>query len=385
MLILLCFLLAGCEPRSGDVRAAGVRTDARVVADLPAHFPAPPAAPANNPLTPAKAELGRHLFHDPRLSGNGTQSCATCHDQARAFTEPLATSVGSTGEVHPRNAQMLGNAVYNTTFNWANPEVREFELQHVTPITGTEPVELGVNDGNRAEMLARFRDDPQYQSLFAAAFPGEANPYTLDHIIRALASFSRTLLSYRAPIDRYFAGDEGALTESAQRGMALFNSDRLECNQCHGGFNFSDSTRVSGNERPIFHNTGLYNILVSPDGVGDNYPPGNQGLFDFTGAPGDRGFMRAPSLRNIALTAPYNHDGSVASLAEVLDNYARGGRLVTSPPERAGDGSNNNLRDGEIHGFTLTEQEKADLLAFFDSLTDQDFITDPRFANPFTN
>lgn len=375
----LCILLAAC----GNSTNGGSGKAAEFFANLPAHFPAP-IVPDGNPLTREKIALGRHLFYDKRLSGNETQACASCHLQARAFSEPLATSLGSTGEAHPRNASTLTNAVYNTTFNWANPTLREFETQHLTPIVGTEPVELGVNDSNRAEVVNRFRSDPLYQRLFAEAFPDEADPFDLDHIARAIASFSRTLLSYRAPFDRFVAGDDTALSDSARRGRGLFNSDRLECNQCHGGFNFSDSTRVSGHENPVFHNTGLYNILLSADGVGDNYPAGNQGVFDFTGDPGDRGFMRAPTLRNIALTAPYNHDGSTATLSDVLDNYARGGRRVTMPPERAGDGRTNNLRDGELHGFTLTEQEKADLLAFLDSLTDEAFVTDPALSDPFS-
>lgn len=381
--LFLLLTLTACGRGFGDADAPQPRAvEEDFFTELPAHFPKP-VVPTDNPMTRAKVELGRHLFYDPRLSGNGQQSCSTCHLQAHAFTDGLATSVGSTGDVHPRNAQMLANTVYNASLNWANPQVLELETQHLTPITGTAPVELGLNDGNRAEVLARFAADARYQALFAAAFPGEPNPYTLDHIVRALASFSRTLLSYRAPIDRFMAGDNAALNDSAQRGMALFNSERLECNQCHGGFNFSDSTRVRGDERPVFHNTGLYNILVSSDGIGDNYPPDNQGLFDFTGDPGDRGFMRAPTLRNIALTAPYNHDGSTATLSDVLDNYARGGRLVLSPAARAGDGRTNNLRDGELHGFTLTETEKTDLLAFLESLTDTEFINDPKLADPF--
>ncbi len=351
-------------------------------ADLPAHFPSP-MVPADNPMSAVKVELGRHLFYDKRLSGNGTQACSSCHLQARAFTETLTTSVGSTGEVHPRNSMTLTNNAYNSSLNWANPTLLVLEAQHITPIVNTDPVELGVNDANREMVLQRFRDDPQYQRLFADAFPGEANPVSLDNIVKAIANFSRTMLSYRTPFDRFAAGDSSALSDSAQRGMALFNSDRLECNQCHGGFNFSDSTRVNGNERPIFHNTGLYNILVSMDGIGDNYPPKNQGLFMFTANAGDRGFMRAPTLRNIALTAPYNHDGSTPTLSAVIDNYARGGRQVTMPADRAGDGATNNLRDGEIHGFTLTTEEKADLLAFLDSLTDTAFVTDPALSDPF--
>jgi cytochrome c peroxidase len=255
------------------------------------------------------------------------------------------------------------------------------EAQNALPVVNTDPVELGVNEGNRATVLGRFKADADYARRFAEAFPGEADPVNLDNIAKAVASFSRTLLSYRAPFDRFEAGDATALSESAKRGLALFESERLECNQCHGGFNFTDSTRISGSEAPVFHNTGLYNI-AGLNGL-DNYPAGNQGIYEFTGASGDKGRMRAPSLRNIALTAPYNHDGSTATLGEVIDHYARGGRLVTSPLDRAGDGQYNSLKDGELHGFTLTAQEKADLMAFLDSLTDTAFTTDPRLSNPF--
>lgn len=348
---------------------------------LPAHFPKP-FVPADNPLTPAKVELGRRLFYDTRLSGNGTQSCGTCHLQSRAFTDGLSNSTGSTGSVHPRNSQSLTNIAYNITFNWGDPSLRTLEVQNATPIVNTNPVELGVNEGNRATVLGRFKADADYVRRFAEVFPGEADPVTLPNIAKALATFSRTLISYRAPFDRFEAGDASALSDSAKRGLALFESERLECNACHGGFNFSDSSRVSGVEEPVFHNTGLYNI-TNLDGSGNNYPAQNQGVFEITGNVNDKGKMRAPTLRNIALTAPYNHDGSVATLSEVIDNYARGGRLVTSPLTRFGDGRTNVNKDGEIHGFTLSAAEKADLIAFLESLTDTAFTTDPALSNPF--
>jgi cytochrome c peroxidase len=342
-----------------------------------------PVAPADNPTTPAKVALGRHLFHDVRLSGNGTQSCGTCHQQALAFSDGRATALGSTGQAHPRNSPSLANAAFNLTQGWGDPTLTTLEAQHLTPLTGTDPVEMGINDANRDEVLTRFRNDPAYARMFAAAFPGEDEPVTLGNMVKAIASFSRTIISNRSPFDRFAAGEDAALTPGARRGLALFESERLECTACHGGFNFSDSTRVTGDEIPAFHNTGLYNIAASLDGPGDNYPPRNQGLFHFTGAPADKGRMKAPTLRNVALTAPYGHDGSVATLDEVIDNYARGGRLVLAPPDRAGDGRSNRNKDGEIHGFALSAAEKADLLEFLDSLTDADLVTDPRLSDPF--
>ena len=282
--------------------------------------------------------------------------------------------------MHPRNAQSLANAAYNTSFNWANPTLTSMEAQNLLPIINQDPVELGVDDSNQAMVLGRFKTDAGYARLFAQAFPAEANPVTLANIAKALASFNRTLLSYRAPFDRYEAGEQGALSDSAKRGLALFESSRLECNQCHSGFNFTDSTRISGNEALAFHNTGLYNI-TGLNGT-DNYPDGNQGVYEFSGANGDKGRMKAPTLRNIALTAPYNHDGSTATLSEVIDNYARGGRLVTMPLTRLGDGRSNSVKDGEIHGFTLSDAEKADLIAFLESLTDMAFVSDPSLSDP---
>ena len=378
--IAACTLaLVSCGGGGAVAPPSGLSDAAGFFKELPAHF-AKPMVPADNPMTTAKVALGRHLFYEEKLSGNNSQSCATCHLQAKAFTDGLANPTGSTGSVHPRNAQSLANTAYNTSFNWANPTLTAMEAQNLLPIINQEPVELGVNDSNQAAVMTRFKTDAGYARLFAQAFPGEAEPVTLANIARALASFNRTLLSYRAPFDRYEAGAQDALGDSAKRGLALFESARLECNQCHSGFNFTDSTRISGNEALAFHNTGLYNI-TGLNGT-DNYPDGNQGLFEFSGANGDKGRMKAPTLRNIALTAPYNHDGSVATLSDVIDNYARGGRLVTLPLTRLGDGRANSVKDGEIHGFTLTDTEKADLIAFLESLTDTAFVTDPRLSDP---
>ncbi|HEX4975818.1 MAG TPA: di-heme enzyme, partial [Pseudomonadales bacterium] len=160
---------------------------------------------------------------------------------------------------------------------------------------------------------------------------------------------------------------------------ALFFSERTECFHCHGGYNFSDSTvdrSLFFVERP-FHNTGLYNV----DGQGA-YPADNQGLIAATLDPSDMGKFRAPTLRNIALTAPYMHDGSIQTLEEVIDSYGAGGRNITSGPH-AGDGRANPFKDSFVKGFSLNPQEKADLIAFLNSLTDTEFTTTPRFSNPW--
>jgi cytochrome c peroxidase len=345
---------------------------------LPKGFPTP-TVPANNPLTKEKVALGRHLFYDKRLSGNGTLSCAGCHEQARAFTDGRPVGIGSTGQVHRRNSQTLANVAYAATMTWANPVLTTLEEQARVPMFGIDPiVELGIR-GKEDEVLAALRAEEKYSALFPAAFPGQADPVTLDNVVRALASFQRTLISGRSAFDRYrYDGDANALTAEQKRGMELFGSETLECFHCHGGFNFTDAVAFEG--VPVerrFHNTGLYNI-----GGAGAFPPGNQGLIDFTGVASDMGKFKAPTLRNIEKTAPYMHDGSIATLDEVLDHYAAGGRTITSGPY-AGVGKSNPFKSGFIVSFTISPEDKAAVIAFLRSLTDEAFLTDPSLSNPW--
>jgi cytochrome c peroxidase len=344
---------------------------------LPSYFP-PPAIPDDNNMSAEKVELGRYLFYDPRLSANQTTSCATCHLQALAFSDGQAVSVGATGQTTPRNSMALVNVAYNATYTWANPNLLTLERQIVIPMFGEFPVELGIT-GNEEEVLERFIADERYQQMFSVSFPEDETPIRFANIVKALAAFTRSLISSNSPYDQYLAGDSEALSESAKRGMELFLSERLECHHCHTGFNLTLST-VHANttfpDKPFF-NTGLYNI----DGLG-SYPSPNTGVYEITHNPDDMGRFRPPTLRNIALTPPYMHDGSIATLEEVLAFYGAGGRLVEDGPH-AGDGRISPLKSGFIIGFELTPQETADLLAFLNSLTDQTFITDPRFGNPF--
>lgn len=344
---------------------------------LPAGFPEP-FVPQDNPMSEAKVELGRHLFHDVRLSGNGTQSCASCHEQRRAFSDGRATPVGSTGHRVPRNSPGLANVAYLSTYTWANPVLDTLEAQALVPLFNEVPTELGLAP-RLEEVLGELREDSRYPELFRAAFPEEAEPIGRDGIVKALASFQRTLLSGGAPYDRYLQGDNTAMSPAAKRGMELFFGERAECYHCHSGPHLTDSfrskdTRLSGMQ---FFNTGLYNL----DGQGA-YPPDNPGLFEFTGKASDQGRFRVPSLRNVALTAPYMHDGSMETLGEVIDFYMAGGRDVTEGPFR-GDGRTNPNKDPLVRPFTLTAEERADLLAFLESLTDTDFLQDPRFSNPW--
>ncbi len=350
--------------------------------NLPPNFPEP-KVPEDNPMSREKVELGRFVFYDTRMSGNETQSCGSCHQQRLAFTDGRPVGVGSTGQLHPRNSMTLTNAAYPASYAWANPVLTTLEKQVLLPMFGETPVELGLA-GMEDVLIARFKADSRYQRMFAEAFPNAADPITLNSIVQSLTCFVRTLISGNAPYDRYVNGlDDNALSPSAQNGGRLLFTERFECFHCHGAVNtwypFSDSVTFAGyqfDDTP-FHNNGLYNI----DGMG-GYPPNNTGLFAMTNVPSDMGAFKAPTLRNIELTAPYMHDGSIATLDGVIDHYAAGGRTITDGPY-AGDGSKNPFKSGFIRGFQLTDQERQDILNFLKSLTDTDFITNPHFSDPF--
>ncbi len=347
---------------------------------LPSGFPTPKES-ADNPMSAAKVELGRHLFYDLRMSVNQTTACATCHLPERAFTDGRITAVGATGEVHPRNAMSLTNVVYNATFNWANPVLKTLHAQALIPMFGEFPLELGWSD-HEAEILDRFRHDALYQTLFVDAYPDQADPFNADQVAQAVAAFQATLISGNSPYDQAtFQGNRDALSPAARRGQELFFSERMECFHCHGGFNFSQSVSHAGTAitQADFFNNGLYNI----GGAGD-YPLNNRGLWEFTQKPSDMGRFRPPTLRNVELTAPYMHDGSIATLEEVINHYARGGRRISEGPF-AGDGAKNPYKSELIVSFSLTAQEKQDLIAFLHSLTDWNFVCDSRFADPFGN
>ena len=364
--VVLGLLLVGCAPAE----------DAWVW-ELPAGFPEP-FVPADNPMTVEKVELGRHLFYDDRLSYNGTMACASCHEQKLAFTDGKATTKGSTGHALPRSAMSLTNVAFLSVYTWANPKLADLEAQALVPMFADFPLELGVQLGTE-EILRRFADDAAYVERFAAAFPDDEDPVTVERITQALAAFERTLISGDSPYDRYtYGGDEAAMSAAAQRGMDLFFSERTECYHCHAGVAFSTSFRSADSEPgpPDFQNNGLYNV----GGTGA-YPPGNGGLYEFTGEPRDQGKFRVPTLRNVGLTGPYMHDGSIATLAEVIEHYAAGGREVTEGPF-AGDGRENPNKSTLVRGLDLDADEKADLVAFLESLTDEGFVTDPRFAAP---
>jgi cytochrome c peroxidase len=339
--------------------------------NLPPRVP-PPRVPLSAPVTMTRVELGRRLFYDTRLSGNGTQSCATCHVQEKAFTDGRAQGLGSTGMLHPRSPMSLINVAYRDTLTWANPNQRVLEEQALVPMLGETPVELGMK-GYEERIFAALGRDPVYQRLFPQAFPEVDGAISTATVASALAAFERSIVSFRSPFDRYRQHEDSrALSESAARGMVLFFSGRKTgCTNCHRGLNLDGGTKEMtspADEDAVFtfHNTGLYNLagLLS-------YPADNTGLHAITRKVEDVGKFRVPTLRNIAVTAPYMHDGSIATLDEVIDHYAAGGR-TPNPAKSTG-----------LKPFTLTPDERRDLIAFLESLTDQEALRDGRWSNPW--
>lgn len=304
-----------------------------------------------------KARLGRYLFYDKRISVNGTYSCASCHQQELAFTDGRAQARGATGQLHPRSAMSLVNLAANTAFNWADPTVHSLEQQALKPMLSTDPVELGVDE---TRLIALIRTDAVYKPLFPQAFPG-ANSFTTGNVAAALAAFERTIVSNNSPYDRFHMGDAAAISAAAKRGEMFFFLEGPACFRCHGGSNFSSR---AGDE---FHNTALYNL---PGGFA--FPPPNLGLYNFTNSLSDVGKFKVPTLRNIAVTAPYMHDGSLPTLEAVLDHYAAGGRAHDNPQ-----------KDKHMTGFRMTPQNRSDVIAFLRSLTDESLLHNPELSNPW--
>jgi len=328
----------------------------------------PPIDPPDNPTTVAKVELGRRLFYDGALSADGSYSCSNCHDPVRAFTDGRAVAQGIYGDALPRGAPSLANAGYLAFYTWANPLLTSLESQALVPMLVKRPPELDIGD-RIDEVMSRLSADPTMSNLFDTAFSSDDQSIDIANVARALAAYERTLIAANAPYDRFLDGDESALSESARRGRDLFFSDRLRCGGCHTGRWLTDAAQPSASTDESFHNVGLYNL----GGTGA-YPHDNRGLVEFTGRPEDMGKFRTPSLRNVALTAPYMHDGSLATLDAVIDCFAAGG-LTSEDGPYAGVGSENPYKDPRISGFSLDSGERADLMAFLQSLTDDSFVS----------
>ena len=287
-------------------------------------------------MSAPKVALGERLFFDPRLSVTGRYSCASCHEPQRSFSDGRPRAVGAEGDPLPHNALALVNIAYNISFGWDKPKVRSLEAQMLMPLLNEHPVELGLKGRERA-LLDALAADPAYAAAFAESFPQTGAAVSFDHVVKAIAAFERTLLSGGSPFDAYvFAGEHGALTAQAKEGMALFYSKRVGCAGCHSGFNFS------GNWRDAQGETGRASF--ARDGTSEQP-------------------LRVPTLRNVALTAPYMHDGRFASLADVLGHYSD---LTRRPGGSA-------RIDPRLPRTPLTAAEREALEAFLGSLTDPEF------------
>ncbi len=315
-----------CDAKSVPARAAPANVSYAWA--LPRGFPDPPV-PVNNPMSAAKVALGRRLFFEPRLSVNGRYSCSSCHDPARSYTDGQANAIGASGEVLSRNAMALINVAYNASYGWSTPKVLSLEAQMRQPLFNAHPVEMGLA-GRERVLIQQLRKDPTYLAEFAGAFPGTKPAVSIDNMIRAIAAFERTLLFGDSPFDRYaFGGEHTAISDAAKAGMALFYSARLGCADCHGGFNFTGTWNERG--RPTAP------AALACNGVGVRP-------------------MRVPTLRNVALTAPYMHDGRFATLDAVITHYEHLGPPRTCP-------------DPRLRKFSLNATERVALIAFLQSLT----------------
>lgn len=362
----MILMAAGCNYGYKAKLTENPQRKGAYVWQVPKGFPIP-EVPADNPMTWEKVALGRQLFYDPRISGDGSVACASCHQPGLAFTDGRGRAKGIQGNIHPRSAMSLTNVAYNATLGWDDPTLTRLEDQIPVPLYNTQPPEMGAK-GREVEILSRLEKNHHTQHLFKKAFPHDPSPVTMQNVIYALASFERTLISGNSPYDRWaYGADPDALDTQQRAGARLFFSKRLGCFRCHAGFNLSGPVRHPGAESTVarFHNTALYN----EDGTGA-YPSPNTGLYRHTGHSGDMGKFRAPTLRNIALTAPYMHDGSIPTLEKVVDHYAVGGRSRINPQTP----SPGTATDPLMTGFELTADEKRHLIAFLHALTDPTFI-----------
>lgn len=304
--------------------------------EVPEGFPEPDI-PEDNQFTEARWDLGKRLFFEKALSLDSTISCASCHQPDLAFSDDVAFSLGIEDRIGTRNSPSLANIAYHPYFT-REGGVPTLEMQVLVPVQ-----EHNEFDFNILLITERLKKDPAYSVMAQQAYGREIDPFV---ITRALACFERSLLSGYSRYDQYSQyGKKEALTTAEIRGMDLFFSDRTQCASCHGGFNFTNYS---------FENNGLY---VEYE---------DEGRLRLTGNESDRALFKVPSLRNIELTAPYMHNGSIKTLEEVVEHYVSGG-------------ANHPNKSELIQAIDLTEKEKTDLIRFLRSLTDEQFVSNPLF------
>jgi cytochrome c peroxidase len=336
---------------------------------IPWYFPDSLQLNADNPLTVEGVKLGRMLFYETQLSADNTVSCASCHQQERAFTDGQQFATGIGGATFERNSMSLHNLLWVSHLNW-DGSASGLEEQAVMPLTN--PLEMGLASVDEA--VQRLQATDIYPEQFFRAFGSDS--ITTNHLLSALAQFQRTLISDDSRLDRYWRG-EYEPSELERRGMDLFYTHPEpsqgirggNCGDCHlGPFTGGAIEGFNG-----FHNNGL-----------DEDATLAEGLASHTGNAFDRGKFRAPSLRNIALTAPYMHDGRFRTLEELLEHYDAHIQMSETLDPLIRQASNEPIVAGEPIKLHLQEDEKEAILAFLHMLTDSTFIQDERFANPFT-
>ncbi len=338
VLLITCaagLVVASCNDTTGP----GDTTEQPALV-VPANFPSVPF-PVDNPFSSAKAALGRKLYYDRQLSKDGSMSCGSCHRQELAFTDGRPISRGVNNEPGSRNTPTIANTAYLSLLAY-DGLAPSLEAQLMRAIIS--PVEMHADT---AVVTRYLQNDAGYRAMFASAFGAEA-PVNTDNAVRAISTFVRTVLSGGSRYDRFRAGDNSALSESEHQGRRLFFSNRTRCSLCHASFDLTDG---------IFHNTGLYMHYI------------DKGRYYATKNENDIGKFKTPSLRNIALTAPYMHDGSLNTLEEVVEHYNRGGHPAIQ-------------RDTLMRPLDLTPQEAADLVSFMRTLTDDNLLRDSRFGKP---
>ncbi|WMN11423.1 cytochrome c peroxidase [Marivirga salinae] len=360
---LFFFIFLGCDPK-GKV----LEPEEEFELTAPSYFGSfNERIPEDNSFTSKGFELGRMLFYEKKLSGDNSMSCSSCHQQSKAFTDGKAFSPGIDGQEGEVSSMSLVNLLWAEHFTW-NGKMQSVEDQSTEPIRN--PIEMHETFDNAIQKL----EDAGYNTLFQEAF--ETDEITEELIGKALAQFQRTLISSNSKYDQYLRG-EYEPTQSERRGEQLFFTHPIpgqlrggNCGDCHLGPLTSGA--IDGFQG--FHNNGL-----------DNDENMDEGLMAVTGDEKDKGRFKTPSLRNIALTAPYMHDGRFESLEEVIEHYDNGIHQSSTLDILIIEGGNENQAPGERPQLFLTEQEKEDILAFLNMLTDEKFINNPQFSNPFEN
>ena len=359
-------VLAGCgkeEPTvapevPGEGVISGPNAPTPYALESPDYFPAP-IVDAENPISEEGVELGRFLFYDKEIfSTDGNMSCASCHKQELAFTDGLGRALGVRGEPGPRSAMSLVNLAFNPNgFNWDGDSPKLWE-QAIHPVE--DMLEL---DNDWEEVIRKLRVHDDYPARFRAAFGiDRTEEITRELTVKALAQFERTIISSDSKFDRVVYQNVEFFDELEQLGAdSLFFVENVPPGTLHPGCGHCHNAPAFGDNK--FHNNGIEDAASLDDII-------DKGYGDVTGNRFDNGKFRTPTLRNIALTAPYMHDGRFQTLEEVLDHYAGGGHNLEN-------------EDPNITGFTLTERQKAALLAFLRTLTDESLLEEERYSDPF--